>query len=116
MNKGERMERRCPFCWNRNIRRANTSGGNHAVLASRQLFECGDCERWFWADSGEEVARLFEICATSMINPGRCYEEVREILNSGGNGFPRRRISEFNRLCSECHNARFLADKIAIHA
>jgi hypothetical protein len=72
--------------------------------------ECPECEKWYWADSGEEVVRLFEICSTSMIDPKSCLEDVREVLNSGGTGFPRRRTAEFNRLCSDCLNARPKAD------
>jgi hypothetical protein len=110
------MDGRCPFCLDRSIIRVGPLVRGPAAGGSRILMECGACEKWFWADSGEEVPRLFDICATSMISPGRCYEEVREILNSGGNGFPRRRISEFNRLCSDCLNARFMAEKIEAHA
>lgn len=110
------MDGRCPFCWNRNICRVGPLNGSPASGSTRWLMECGDCEKWFWGDSGEEVSRLFDICETSMINPGRCYEEVREILNSGGNGFPRRRVAEFNRVCSDCLNARFMAAKIGLHA
>jgi len=78
--------------------------------------ECGDCEKWYWADSGEEVLRLFEICAASMIDPQNCLEEVRGVLNSGGSGFPRRRTAEFNRLCSDCLSARFAQRRGDAHA
>jgi len=110
------MEGRCPFCWNRNISRVGPLKAGPASGPARSLMECGDCEKWFWGDSGEEVARLFAICETSMINPGQCYEEIREILNSGGNGFPRRRVAEFNRVCSDCLNARFMAAKLGMNA
>jgi hypothetical protein len=76
--------------------------------------ECGDCEKWYWADSGEEVVRLFEICSTSMIDPRSCLDEVREVLNSGGTGFPRWRTAEFNRLCSDCPNARLVRGRDAV--
>ncbi|MEN6311489.1 MAG: hypothetical protein ABFD80_08130 [Acidobacteriota bacterium] len=76
--------------------------------------ECRQCEKWFWADSGEEVARLFEICATSLIQPGFCDEAIREVLNSGGSGFPRRRAAEFNQICSDCLNAWLMADKVEV--
>jgi len=106
------MDERCPFCWSRHITRA----GGRLPAGSRFLMECQECERWYWAHSGEEVPRLFEICATALFNPGRCEEGVQEIMmNSGGTGFPRRRAAEFNRICSDCLNARFMADKIAIH-
>jgi hypothetical protein len=83
---------------------------------SHRLFECGDCEKWYWTDTGEEVARLFEICATSMIDPRSCLEDVREVLNSGGTGFPRRRTAEFNRLCSDCMKGRFASRRSTAHA
>ena len=110
------MNGRCPFCWNRNVSRvgagAQSSRGPHAT---RRLMECGDCEKWYWADTGEEVVRLFEICSTSMINPKGCLEEVRELLNSGGIAFPRRRTAEFNRLCSDCLNGRFAPRQTSAH-
>ncbi len=96
------MPRRCPFCWSGNVR---PSGG---AAGFRPLAECGDCEKWFWCDSGEEVPRLFTLCATALTRPGRCDETIRGVLNSGGSGFPRRRAAEFNHLCSECRHARFL--------
>ncbi len=89
--------------------------GKGGPLASRRLLECAECEKWFWADSGEEVVRLFEICSTSMIDPKSCLEDVREVLNSGGTGFPRRRTAEFNRLCCDCLNARFVQRPTAAH-
>jgi len=108
------MDRMCPFCWNRNV---NPVGGRLAgPAASRNLMECGDCEKWYWADTGEEVARLFEICTTSMVDPGSCLDDIREILNSGGSGFPRRRTAEFNRLCSDCLSSRFVQRRTSAHA
>jgi len=101
------MDGRCPFCWNLNVSRVGRGAPGRGRGAARQLMECGDCEKWYWAETGEEVVRLFEICTTSMIRPGRCLAEVREILNSGGNGFPRYRTGEFNRLCSDCMNGSF---------
>jgi hypothetical protein len=71
------------------------------------LIECPECEIWYWADTGEQVPRLFEICPIAVIDPRSCLEEVREVLNSGGAGFPRRRTGEFNRLCTDCLEARF---------
>jgi hypothetical protein len=49
---------------------------------------CPECEKWFWAGTGVEVDRLFEVCETSIINPSRCHAEIRELLNSAGTGFP----------------------------
>jgi len=106
-NEGQAMKSgRCPFCWSGNVRRALP------LACSRPLVECGDCEKWFWGDSGEEVQRLFEFCATPVTRPSRCDAAIREAMNSGGNGFPRRRAAEFNRLCSDCLHARFLCGEI----
>ena len=111
------MDERCPYCWNRNVNPVGQPpAGRGAASAARQLMECGDCEKWYWADTGEEVVRLFEICSTSMIDPKGCLEDVREVLNSGGSGFPRRRTAEFNRLCSECLNAKFVQRRTVAHA
>jgi hypothetical protein len=87
------------------IGRGRLGGG---ASADGHLLECGDCERWFWAETGEEVPKLFEVCATAMVRPERCLAEIREVLNSGGNGFPRYRTGEYNRLCGDCPNGRFL--------
>ncbi len=111
------MNGKCPFCWSGNVTAIGQPGaGQGGPFASRRLMECAECEKWYWADSGEEVARLFEICSTSMIDPKSCLEDVREVLNSGGSGFPRRRTAEFNRLCSDCLNARFVQRRTAAHA
>lgn len=111
------MDERCPYCWNRNvIPVGQPPAGRGAPSAARRLMECGDCEKWYWADTGEEVVRLFEICSTSMIDPKSCLEDVREVLNSGGSGFPRRRTAEFNRLCGDCLNARFVQRRTVAHA
>ena len=111
------MDGRCPFCWNRNVVPVGQPRtGPGGPCATRRLMECADCEKWYWADSGEEVVRLFEICSTSVVDPRSCLEDVREILNSGGTGFPRRRTAEFNRLCSDCLNARFVQRRSVAHA
>lgn len=111
------MDARCPFCWNRNVSPVGPpAGGGGGRFASRSLMQCEDCEKWYWSDTGEEVVRLFEICSTSMIDPRSCLEEVREVLNSGGTGFPRRRTAEFNQLCGECLNARFTQRRSVAHA
>ena len=43
--------------------------------------ECKDCEKWFWADSGEEVVKLFEICLTSVSYTHlRAHETVLDLV------------------------------------
>ncbi len=105
------MEARCPFCWDRNVNpvgaAARRPGNGHA----RRLMECRDCEKWYWEGTGREVPRLFEVCATAVVDPARCCGEIRDVVNSGGVEWPRRRAAEFNWLCGECPNARFLALK-----
>ena len=101
------MNKRCPFCWNHNVSRVGRDATGRRRSLGGELMECGDCEKWYWAETGEDVPRLFEVCLTSMISPGRCLAELREILNSGGNGFPRYRTGEFNRLCSDCMSGAF---------
>jgi len=110
------MPGRCPFCWSRNVNAAGSEAALRRASGSRPLAECGDCEKWFWGDSGEEVPRLFGLCATALTKPGRCDEAIREALNSGGNGFPPRRAAELNRLCSDCLHARFLPGGSAARA
>ncbi len=101
------MYRSCPFCWNPNVSRVGETALGHRPNLPGRLMECGECERWFWAETGEEIVRLSDICTTAIVNPGRCLPEVRMILNPGGNGVPRYRIGEFNRLCGDCMNGRF---------
>jgi hypothetical protein len=110
------MEGRCPFCWSPNVNRVGASPGKRPRDGYGGLMECADCERWYWTGSSHEIPLLFEICATLMIRPGLCPEEVRGIVCSGGNTFPRRRAAELNHLCSQCLRARFLPDKASLHA
>jgi hypothetical protein len=102
------MNGRCPFCWSQNVNLVGSSPGGRSGGGSGDLMQCGDCEKWFHAGSGEEIPLLFEICATLMVNPGLCHEEVRDTVNSGGHAFRRRRAAEFNHICSDCLRARFL--------
>jgi len=108
------MAGHCPFCLSRRISQVGRPAAIRAASNGTSLMECGECEKWFWAGSGREVVRLFEICTTALVDPGPCIEEIREALNSGGNGFPRRRAAEFNRVCSDCLNGRFLAGGIGV--
>jgi hypothetical protein len=107
------MDGRCPFCWNTNVSAVSRNHEGRRRSFGGELMECRDCEKWFWAETGEEVPRLFEICVTCLINPKSCLEEVRDLLNSGGNAFPRYRTGEFNRLCSDCLSGAFQARRWA---
>lgn len=107
------MDGKCPFCWSGSVSRIGRSSDGRRRSFGGELMACRDCEKWFWAETGEEVPRLFEICVTSMISPSRCLEEVREVLNSGGHGFPRYRTGEFNQLCSDCMSGAFQAPRAA---
>jgi len=102
------MMEMCPFCWGGNIKRI----GRHTVGASdgayRDIMECEDCERWFWAGTGEEVPTLFMNCETALLHPMKCYPEVLEFALCGGAGLPRRRWAEFNHLCAGCRNGRYV--------
>ena len=110
------MDERCPLCWSPHVSQVALFSGRRTDADSPRLMECRECERWYLADSGEEVPRLFEICVTPLLKPHRCPEDVREVMNSGGSAFPRRRAAEFNRLCSDCLNSRFMAERIAANA
>ena len=101
------MNRSCPFCWNPQISRVGETASGRGPSLPGRLMECGECERWFWAETGEEVVRLSEICTTALVDPARCLSEIRETLNAGGRGVPRYRLGEFNRLCSDCLSGRF---------
>jgi len=103
------MYRRCPVCWNPNVSRVGATASGRGPSLPGQLMECGECESWFWAETGEEIVRLSDICTSAIVDPGHCLSEVREVLNSGGNGVPRSRTGEFNRLCSDCISGRFTA-------
>ena len=105
------MDSRCPFCWDKNVSRVGAPLRRPGAVGARQLMECRDCEKWYWEGTGREVPRLFEICATAIIDPGRCCGEIREVVGSGGARWPRRRAAEFNWLCSECPQRRFMADR-----
>jgi hypothetical protein len=106
--KEDSMASICPFCWSRNIKRVGPRSGGDAGGTERNLMECEDCEKWFWAGSKEEVSTLFSNCETAILHPGRCYPEVLGVALSGASGFPRRRWAEFNHLCSLCPNGRYV--------
>lgn len=109
------MDGRCPSCWGHNVSRIGRDRRGDGGRAAAHLMECGDCEHWYWAENGEEVPKLFEVCATAMVRPERCLAEIRDVLNSGRNGFPRYRTGEYNRLCCDCPNGRFLPRRQAAH-
>jgi len=102
------MEERCPFCWGRNIKRIRPLDKDGPSGTNGHFMECADCEKWYWAKDGVEAPALFMHCETTILHPQRCYDEVREIVLSAGNGFPRRRLAEFNHLCAGCPNGRFV--------
>lgn len=106
------MKDRCPFCWDKNVRLVGQVRGAKAGEGTKRMMLCPDCERWYWADSAEEIHELFTACETGALHPGKCCEEIRQVLNSGGHGFPRRRLAEFNFLCSECPDRKFAPVKI----
>lgn len=101
------MKDRCPFCWDKNIKQVSRAGDKTRDGKPGRLMRCSDCEKWYWTDSGEELTRLYLACETGVLHPGRCCPEILGILHSGGNGFPRRRLAEFNFLCSECPDRKF---------
>jgi hypothetical protein len=101
------MNDQCPFCWGNELRHVGGDDGSVTNLPTRRLLRCEACEKWFWEDTAQEIPALFPICETAILRPGRCFEEIRELLNSGGMGFPRRRAAEFNQLCSACPNRKF---------
>ncbi len=107
------MEDRCPFCWDRNVK--PVSGGLRSLgkRRTRRLMECPDCEKWYWSGTREEVPRLFEICATAIVDPRRCYEEIRAALNSGGTVSPPCRTGEYNWLCSQCPCRLYMAGRVS---
>jgi hypothetical protein len=100
--KEEAMEERCPFCWDKNIARVHLRRAPDPAETEERLMHCSDCEKWYWADSGREVSRLFMICETSILHSEKCFREVRDILNTGFNSFSPRRLPEFNHLCAQC--------------
>ncbi|MCX6560604.1 MAG: hypothetical protein NTZ26_08815 [Candidatus Aminicenantes bacterium] len=101
------MNEECPFCWSRNVKQVGAHPVYRGADNRSRLMECGDCEKWYWADRQQEAGALFLHCRTTMLHPQRCYEEVREIQQAAGTGFPRRRLAEFNHLCAECPHGCF---------
>jgi len=110
----DKLGARCPFCWTLNVKRVDRPLGGTKPEPRGALMECEECEKWYWENSREEVAALFTNCQTAILRPDRCYDEAREILFSGGSRFPRRRLAEFNHLCSECPHGRFVSYRSSI--
>ena len=102
-----RMDALCPFCLGSQVKPV---GHPRARMAGETgcLMECEECEKWYWADRAEEAPALFKHCQTTVIHPQRCYAEIREIVQAAGASFLRRRLAEFNHLCSECPHGLFL--------
>ncbi len=109
------MNESCPFCWDRNVRPVGKVMRSVGKRTSQRLMECPACEKWYWSGTEEEVPRLFEVCATAIINPRRCFEEIREAVNSGGTVTSPCRVGEFNWLCGQCPNSRFMDGRVADH-
>ncbi len=101
------MKRQCPFCWSDRVRSVRSTAGERTAPADRFLLECLDCEKWFWANSGEEIPRLYEVCETAVLNPVRCFPELREAVL--WDDLSPSRQAEFNFLCSQCRFRSFRA-------
>jgi len=102
------MDERCPFCWDESLTQVSRSANKDPCRNAGRLMQCDRCEKWFWADSGEEVPRLFTACQVIRRHPEKCYPEIREVIHSKGSGFPRNRQGEFNFLCSRCPHGKFM--------
>jgi hypothetical protein len=101
------MINECPFCWSRNIKQVGAYSDQRGPGGSAKLMECGDCEKWYWADRGREAPALFLQCRTAILHPQRCLEEIRRVQQASGTGIPRSRLAEFNHLCTECPYGKF---------
>jgi hypothetical protein len=101
------MRFECPFCWGHNVKEIASAGGNGQAVDHMIL--CEECERWFWADTQEEVLDLAALCSTLICEPDKCIEEVIHPLHSGYLTYPAQKEVELNLLCSECpHRSFFL--------
>jgi hypothetical protein len=103
----------CPFCLGARVKVVGGQAKARSAEFKGTLMECEECEKWYWADREKEAAALFRHCQTPSINPGRCYQEVRDVVLSPGLGSVRMRLAEFNHLCAECPNARFRPGPVA---
>ncbi len=101
------MDKQCPFCWDQNIRKLAQVVLNGAGQ-TRSLMECLDCEKWYWEDSGEEIFELAELCQTLVMEPEKCDEVIISPIRSDYFSSPKTKLKEFNHICSECANKRFV--------
>ena len=102
------MAKICPFCLGENVKNVGSRSRDGGAGTEGHLMECEDCEKWYWAESDEEAATLFSNCETALLHPMRCYPEVLDVVLSGGDGIPRRHWAEFNHVCAECPNGRYV--------
>ena len=100
------MPRQCPFCWDQHIMKVAKVSLN-GTGRTRVLLECGDCEKWYWEDSGEEVRELAGLCLNRIGWPVRCEEVVVHPTRESRFASPATKIREFNHICSECSQKRF---------
>lgn len=100
------MKKECPFCWDHNVRGLTAISGNG--LSDDQLMFCDECERWYLAETGEEVTDLAELCLTIVHEPEKCIEDVLYPLRNGFLPSATQKAIELNLLCTECPHSCFL--------
>jgi hypothetical protein len=100
------MARQCPYCWDENITKVAEVPLN-GTGRTRTLLECGDCERWYWEDSAEEVRQLAVLCLNLVRQPARCEDIVVRPRKARPFWSPRSKIREYNHICSACSQKLF---------
>jgi hypothetical protein len=99
-------EAMCPFCLGENIKFIDFVRVD-GLENSRPLMECNECEKFFWNDDGKEIKHLSESCATLLMSPEKCYEEVRIASMAGIINYDKRKTEEFDLLCGSCSHRKF---------
>ncbi len=100
------MAKQCPFCWDTHITKVARVPLNGTGRA-RVLLECGDCEKWYWEDSAEEVRKLAGLCLNRVGEPARCRDVVIHPAGLSRFWSPKTKVREFNHICSECERKQF---------
>lgn len=99
----------CPFCWDKDVRHVfDVKAG--PCNSTRSLMACPSCEKHYWQDTNEEVSFLLYMCETFHFEPEKCDPDIKGKKRLHQLKFDRRKIAEWDLLCSSCPHRKFLSN------
>jgi len=101
----------CPFCWDDNVKFIEYVNNENGPR--RALMQCRTCERNYWDDTKERVIHLYTFCETLYGQPEQCDEHLKNFNRQEFAKLDRRKMEEFDLLCSSCPRRKFIANRLA---